>query len=95
MDEPLTVGTDTTLRWASGVRYRRDETRDRWMIVAPERILVPEGPGADIARLIDGDRSVDDIVELLADEYDAPRQTIAEETMAFLQQLADQRYVVS
>ncbi len=93
MNQRLVIDRESTPRWARGVRYRRDEARDRWMIVGPERILVPEGPGTDIAALIDGKRSVAEMIAELAAEYDAETATIADETIAFLQQLADQRYL--
>ena len=84
---------DRVPSWPRGVRTRFDEARDRWMILGPERILVPEGPGADIARLVDGERSVSEIVDALEAEYDADEETIADETTAFLQDLADQGYL--
>ena len=80
--------------WVHGVRIRYDEARDRWMILGPERILVPEGPGADIARRIDGQRTVGDIVTELTAEYDADEQTIRSETVQFLRQLIHRQYVV-
>ena len=89
----MTLNEDSIPYWPSGVRFRHDETRDRWIIVAPERILVPRGPGADIARLIDGNRSIGDIADHLAREYDADVETITDESIDFLQQLADQGYL--
>lgn len=87
------VGPEFTPTWARGVRTRYDEARDRWMILGPERILVPQGPGADIARLVDGSRSIADIVEELDAVYDADAATIREETTDFLRQLIAQGYV--
>ena len=84
---------DFTPSWVSGVRTRYDEARDRWMILGPERILVPEGPGADIARRIDGQRSLGDIVAELTAEYDADEETIRTETVQFLRQLIRRKYV--
>ncbi len=87
------MGGDSVPRWSGGVRTRYDETRQRWMILGPERILVPEGAGADIARLVDGRRTVDDIVAELAGEYDADPKLIRDDTVGFLQQLVDQDYL--
>ncbi len=87
------IESDTVVTWARGVRSRYDETREQWMILGPERVVVPQGPGADIARLVDGERTVDAIVSQLVEEYDADRETIEDETLQFLRQLADQGYI--
>lgn len=86
---------DFVPRWARGVRTRFDEVRQRWMILGPERIVVPEGPGADIAELVDGTRTVDDIIAELVDDYDADAEVIGGDTKAFLQQLLEQGYLTS
>ena len=82
-------------KWVRGVRTRYDEVRQRWMILGPERILIPQGPGVDIARLVDGERTLGEIVEELSAEYDADKGHIEEETAAFLQQLLEQGYLQS
>lgn len=93
MTQRCIIDKSSVPRWARGVLFRHDEARDRWMIVGPERILVPQGTGVDISHLIDGERDVDAIADKLGDEYDADRELIIEETIAFLQQLADRRYL--
>lgn len=87
------ITDDSVPAWSRGVRTKYDEARGRWMILGPERILVPDGPGADIARLVDGTRSVDDIAAELAREYDADEQTIRDDAIEFLQKLADKGYL--
>ncbi len=89
------IDSDFVPRWARGVRTRYDEVRQRWMILGPERILVPQGPGVDIARLVDGERSIDEIVRSLAEEYDADMEVIEGESMSFLEQLLEQGYLES
>lgn len=93
MNERFVIDETTVPGWAKGVRTRFDQARDRWMIVAPERILVPEGPGVEITQLVDGQQSVGHIVATLTDEYDADEEVIKDETIAFLQSLADQGYL--
>lgn len=48
-----------------------------------------EGSGAHVWDLIDGKRSTDDIVAALEVEFDAPAAAIREETLAFLDALAE------
>lgn len=87
------IGDKTIPRFTRGVRTRYDEARERWMILGPERILVPRGPGAEIAQLIDGTRSVAQIVERLLADYDADEQIIRTDTTAFLQDLVGRGYI--
>ena len=93
MSDGEPIGPATTPQWRRGVRFRFDKARQRWMIVAPERILLPEGPGVDIAKLIDGEHKIDDIVKVLSSEYDADVELIRDETMTFVTDLFEQGYL--
>lgn len=44
--------------------------------------------GAKIWQLSDGQRSVDEIVQAILDEFDATPDTVREDTIAFLEELA-------
>lgn len=85
----LLVTEDTVLRLSQGVKLRFDEGRGRWIVLAPERLLLPDGPAVEILKLIDGLRSVDAIVADLAARFDAPRATIAVDVLTMLQDLTD------
>jgi hypothetical protein len=49
--------------------------------------------GARIWELCDGARSVDEIVVMLADEFDAPEPTIRADAVEFIDRLADAKLV--
>jgi pyrroloquinoline quinone biosynthesis protein D len=70
------------------MKLRRDSVRDRWVILAPERILTPNEEAADILLLCDGKRTVAEIAEALAQEYDAGAGDIAADVLALLRDLA-------
>ncbi len=74
-------------------RLRFDPTRQAWVLLAPERVLVPDETAVEILQLCDGTRRVDDIVDLLAGKYAAERATIATDVVALLQELADKGLV--
>lgn len=93
MTKEITIDEQSVPIWRRGVRTRYDEARQRWMILAPERILVPQGPGVDIARLIDGHRRVADIVDALLEDYEIDRSTASAQTVAFLDDLHQQGYL--
>ena len=75
------------------VKLRRDETRDRWTILAPERVFEPDAIAVAILQLCDGARTTDDIAEELARAYNAPKAQILADVTAMLQDLADKGVV--
>ena len=70
-----------------GFRLRHDAVRDAWVILAPERLFLLDEPAVEVLRLVDGARSVPEIVDALAAKFNAPRETIAADTEAMLRDL--------
>jgi pyrroloquinoline quinone biosynthesis protein D len=81
----------SVLRFAPHARFRFDEVRQAWVVLMPERLLLPDEQAVAVLRLIDGGRDADAIVEALAQQYDAPRAAIAADVMAMLQDLLDKK----
>jgi pyrroloquinoline quinone biosynthesis protein D len=75
------------------VKMKFDETRQRWVILAPERVLAPDDIAVEILQLCDGARSVADIIDLLVAKYTAPRDAIGTDVVAMLQDLADKGFL--
>ncbi len=75
-------------------RLSRDETRQRWVILVPERVLLPDETAIEILRLADGEATVGAIVDRLAEKYLADRALIAADVIALLQDLADQGFLL-
>jgi pyrroloquinoline quinone biosynthesis protein D len=78
----------------SFVRLQYDDTRERWVLQAPERVLVLDETGKDIVVLCDGKLSIGDIVERFVAVYDAPRDVIAHDVTAVIQLLKDKGMLV-
>jgi pyrroloquinoline quinone biosynthesis protein D len=74
--------------YAVGVRLRHDAVRDSWVVLAPERLFVPDPTALEVLKLVDGQRSVADIVDDLAVRFAAPRELIAKDVGALLTDLA-------
>jgi pyrroloquinoline quinone biosynthesis protein D len=85
---PVTIDGASILRFARGMRLREDATRDRWVVVGPERLFVPDPVALEVLRLLDGARSVDMVIDDLAARFAAPRATIATDVLVLLQDLA-------
>lgn len=91
MDGPL----DTTLASAvpafnRGFRLRHDAVRDAWVVLAPERLLLLDQVGAAVLHLVDGVRTVPDIVAALAVQFDAPATQIVGDVDTMLRDLQQQ-----
>ena len=74
-------------------KLKFDETRQVWVILAPERVLAPDEIAVEVLQLCDGVKSVADMVEQLAEKYAAPREAIATDVVAMLQDLADKGFL--
>ena len=89
MTTPASADPKATFRFAPGVRLRFDETRQAWIVLAPERLFMPDEHAIEILKLIDGARSADAIIDALAQKFDAPRPTIAADVLEMLQDLVE------
>ncbi|MGH7002079.1 MAG: pyrroloquinoline quinone biosynthesis peptide chaperone PqqD, partial [Stellaceae bacterium] len=85
----LVIDGATCLRFAPHVKFRHDETRGQWVVLAPEKLLMPDDQAVEILRLLDGSRSVDTVIDALAGKFDAPRAVIAGDVVGMLQDLVD------
>ena len=74
-------------------RLKFDETRQRWVILAPERVLAPDEIAVEVLQLCDGARSLDAVIDQLAAKYAAERAAIASDVIAMLQDLADKGFL--
>ncbi|MGA2288265.1 pyrroloquinoline quinone biosynthesis peptide chaperone PqqD [Bradyrhizobium sp.] len=74
-------------------RLKFDETRQRWVILAPERVLAPDDIAVEVLQLCDGVRSVGAMVDHLAEKYAAGREAILTDIIAMLQDLADKGFL--
>ena len=74
-------------------KLKFDETRQRWVILAPERVLAPDEIAVEILQLCDGARSVEQMIDQLAAKYAAERAAIGADVIAMLQDLADKGFL--
>jgi len=85
----LLIGAHSVPALPRHIKLRHDSARDRWMILAPERVLMPDPIALDILHLCDGQRSVAAIAAALAGQYAAPQERILADVTNLLQDLAD------
>ncbi len=83
------VAGDSVPRLAAQASLRFDEARRKWIVLAPERLFMPDDQALEILRMADGKQAVGAIVDALAVRYNAPREVIATDVTAMFQDLAD------
>jgi pyrroloquinoline quinone biosynthesis protein D len=74
-------------------KLKFDETRQVWVILAPERVLAPDEIAVEVLQLCDGLRNVRVIIDQLAAKYAAERGAISADVIEMLQDLADKGFL--
>jgi pyrroloquinoline quinone biosynthesis protein D len=74
-----------------GVRLRFCKVRQAWFLLAPERAMRLDGPGAAVLGAVDGQRTFGEIVAKLAQDFAAPSDRIATDARKFLGELINRR----
>jgi coenzyme PQQ biosynthesis protein PqqD len=75
-----------------GVRLRHDKIRNRWVLLAPERIFEVDGVGVEILKRCDG-RSLSDMLQDLASAFSVTPDDIRKDVETFLKDFAQKRVV--
>ena len=91
----LIVEETTRIVLPRHIKLRHDAGRGVWLILAPERVFSPDPIAVEVLKLADGHRTVGDIANQLAADYQAPREVILGDIIAMLQDLADKGVVRS
>lgn len=74
-------------RLAPHVRLTFDERRSQWVVLAPERLLMPDEIALDILQRCDGRTSIAAMVDGYAATFDAGRDEIAADVLALVRDL--------
>lgn len=78
-------------------RYARlhfDKARDRWVLLVPERVMIPDETAIEIIKQCDGEKTIAEIIDGLADKYAAERDQIAADVTEMLQDLANKGFLI-
>ena len=89
MSERPQVHDEVVPALARGVKLRFDKARDAWVLLAPEKVLMPDQIATEILKRCDGKATMAEIIEDLAVTFSADRDQVAGDVRAFLQGLAD------
>jgi hypothetical protein len=81
------IGPDTVLQRRSDVRYRHFPPETIVIRQAGPEVLVLNGVAGRILDLVDGKTSVGELAAGLVLEYDAPRERVERDVLAFVAEL--------
>src|SRR5262245_56703653 len=83
------VAEETRPSMPRHVRLHFDPVRQRDIVLSPEKVFWPDEISVAILKLCDGTRTVGEIADVLAREYNAPREVILADVMEFVQEWSD------
>jgi pyrroloquinoline quinone biosynthesis protein D len=93
MSERPQVHDEAVPALARGIKLRFDKARNAWVLLAPEKVLMPDEIAVEILKRCDGKARVTEIVDDLAVAFSADRDQVAGDVLTFLQDLADKGVV--
>ncbi len=85
MNEGTLVDEGSVPRFQPHMKLKFDKIRQRWTILAPERLLLPDEIALEILQRCDGVTTIKAIVDELADKFDAPNEVIMEDVRKMVQ----------
>jgi pyrroloquinoline quinone biosynthesis protein D len=71
------------------VKLRFDQTRQAWILLAPERVFMPDEIALEILQRCDGSASVGTIAAALTEKFQAAREEVERDVIELLQEMAD------
>lgn len=89
----MTPAPESKPRLPRGVRLKHDAVRGEWLLLAPERVIKANPVAVAVIEKCDGVRSLSEIVDDLAQAYQAPRETIERDVTKLVADLATKRMV--
>jgi pyrroloquinoline quinone biosynthesis protein D len=75
-------------KFRRGVKFRFDPVRGAWVLLAPEKVFMPDAVATEILKLVDGCRNIGAIADELAARFAASRELIVSDISAALEDLA-------
>jgi pyrroloquinoline quinone biosynthesis protein D len=93
MSEAPTIADDAKPRLPRGVRLKHDDTRNEWLLLAPERVVKADPIAVEILKRCDGVATLGEIIDGLAAQFKADRSRVAADVKTMLGELTAKRMV--
>ena len=96
MSKRFIVSAESTPKLPRHAKLRFDKARDKWIILAPERVFELDHVAFEVISRCDGGRSVEQVIDSLCEKFDqVGREVIMTDVTNMLQDLADKGFVVT
>ncbi|MGO9135460.1 MAG: pyrroloquinoline quinone biosynthesis peptide chaperone PqqD [Methylovirgula sp.] len=93
MSDAPTIADDAKPHLPRGVRLKHDDTRNEWLLLAPERVVKADAIAVEILKRCDGVATLSQIIDSLAEQFKADRDRVATDVRAMLGELTAKRMV--
>jgi pyrroloquinoline quinone biosynthesis protein D len=93
MSARVIIAAESAPRLRPHARLQFDRARERWVVLAPERVLVPDEIGLEVLQACDGIATVAAICGQLARKYETAIDEVQRDVIELLQELADKGIV--
>ncbi len=90
-EEAIGIDGTSVFRLARGVRLRDDAARGQTILLAPERAIALDEIAVAIVKALDGERSLERIAEDSARDFEAPKDQVLGDILAFVREFANRR----
>ena len=96
LSERFIVSAESIPKLPRHAKLRFDKARDKWIILAPERVFELDHVAYEVISRCDGGRSVEQVIDSLCEKFDqVGREVIMTDVTNMLQDLADKGFVVT
>ena len=96
LSERFIVSAESIPKLPRHAKLRFDKARDKWIILAPERVFELDQVAYEVISRCDGERSVEQVIDGLCEKFDQVcRDVIMTDVTSMLQDLADKGFVVT
>jgi pyrroloquinoline quinone biosynthesis protein D len=92
-DAAIAISDTSMPRLPRGVRLKHDDTRNEWLLLAPERILKADPIAVEILKRCTGAAPLASIVDELVSAFGADRARVDNDVRTLLASLADKRMI--
>lgn len=89
MTADRTIDENSVPRFVPHMKLKFDEKRKRWMVLAPERLFLPDDTALEILRRCDGIATIRAIVDDLTRKFNAPSDVIMNDVRNLVQDFRD------
>ena len=79
----------------ANVKLEFNKQREQWVVLAPEKLMVPDETSVAILKFCDGKSTIRSIIDKLTAQYKAKREVISRDVTGLIQDLADKGFMVT